>query len=69
MKQWYQYRIEEVYKIDVPDLAFLFFARSIAQRMRAFMIGKAHFGGLGWQFSAGWTDWRGIYGSICEEEK
>ncbi len=69
MKRWYQYRIEEIYEIDVPDFVFIFSALSIARRMRRFMIGKMHFGGLNWQFSGRMVDWRGIYGSICEEEK
>ena len=66
MKPWYQYRIEEM-GIDEEGLQVAFIGCWVlAYRLRRFLFLKAHFGGILWQFSGGWTDWKGVYGSAEE---
>ena len=60
MKKWYQYRCEEAGFND-PQSAFLSPSR-FATRFNAFLFRKAIEGGIHWQFTVGWSDWRAVYG-------
>ena len=71
VKPWYQYRCEEsgfggagLNLILLPDTN-----RNLSARLLRFLFYKVFHGGIHWQFSAGWSDWRAFYGSVAPEEE
>lgn len=63
MKPWYQYRCEEAgFDSTSQSLNEVMFFKHVCERLRKFMFIQFHFGGIHWEFKAGWTDWRAIIG-------
>lgn len=66
MKTWYQLRYEE---LGLVDFQFWYlFDKSVSIRLKEYLFGKIHFGGIKWVYSCCWTDYRAIYGHDGEAE-
>ena len=63
MKQWYQYRCEEIEAKQTDFNALFQTTVGLSRRMKRFLFSKALFGGIRWEFGADWCDWRAVYGS------